>query len=218
MSKETKAEGSALATAHVPNTTSTETTTFSSATRNSPPNPAQRRIMVRAKLLQFLLCKGDFSEYFVQHIALLLGLDRMSPLMTTCSHMYRENMVLFWAPKKWTHGVRKVMRRVLFMSPRWKTWVWTLKVEHMVLGVGSNSWGDEANVVRDDWIRFVAGSGKFPRLTSINLRRCYKITDAGLSDLARGCPQLTSIDLGFCDKITDTGRNALRQGCPQLKW
>jgi hypothetical protein len=44
------------------------------------------------------------------------------------------------------------------------------------------------------------------------------MTDAGLSDLARGCPQLTSIDLGFCDKITDTGRNALRQGCPQLKW
>jgi hypothetical protein len=98
MNRESKAEGrdegSALAMAHVPNTTSTETTTFSSATRNSPPNPAQRRIMVRAKLLQFVLCKGDFSEYFVQHMARLLGLDRMSPLMTTCSHVPRKHGVV----------------------------------------------------------------------------------------------------------------------------
>ena len=200
--------------------------------------------MVRAKLLQFLLCKGDFSVYFMQQIALLLGLDCMSPLMTTCSHLYHENMVLYWAPKQWTHGVRQVMRRVLFMSPRWKTWVWTLKVEHMVLGVGGDGYGDQAMVVRDDWIRFVARSGKFPRLTSINLRRCGNITDASLNALAQGCPQLTSINLNGCDKMTDAGvsalargcpqltaidlrscgnitsagRNALRQGCPQLKW
>ena len=86
-SRESKAEGSALAMAHVPHTTSTETTTFSSTTHDSPPNPARRRTMVHAKLLQFLLCKGDFSEYFVQHMARLLGLDRTGPLMTTCSHM-----------------------------------------------------------------------------------------------------------------------------------
>ena len=93
--------------------------------------------MVRAKLLQFLLCKGDFSEYFVQHMARLLGLDCTGPLMMTCSHVYRGNMVLYWAPKQWTSGVRQVMRNLL-RSPRWKTWVWTLKVEHMVLG--SDRW------------------------------------------------------------------------------
>ena len=52
---------------------------------------------------------------------------------------------MYWAPKKWTIGVRKVMRHVLFMSPRWKTWVWTLNVEHLVLGSDGN--GNEAMVV-----------------------------------------------------------------------
>ena len=134
--------------------------------------------------------------------------------MMTCSHVYRGNMVLYWAPKQWTNGVRKVMRNLL-MSPRWKTWVWTLKVEHMVLG-NVGVYGNEAMVVRDDWLRFVAQSGMFPRLTSIDLRRCYNITDAGVSALARGCPQLTSINLRCCYKMTDAGVSALAQGCPQL--
>ena len=146
-------------------------------------------------------------------MARLLGLDCTGPLMTTCSHMYRGNMVLYWAPKQWTNGVRKVMRNLL-MSPRWKTWVWTLKVEHLVLGVGGR--GNESWVVRDDWLRFVAQSGMFPRLTSINLGRCGNITDAGLSALAQGCPQLTSINLECCRKMTDAGVSALARGCPQL--
>ena len=146
MSRETKAEGrdEGSATAHVPHTTSYKATTVSSATNNSPPNPGRRHTMVRATLLQFLLCKGDFSEYFVQHMARLLGLDRTGPLMTTCSHVYHGNMVLYWAPKKWTNGVRKVMRNLL-ISARWKTWVWTLNVEHLVLGSDGN--GNEAMVV-----------------------------------------------------------------------
>ena len=104
--------------------------------------------------------------------------------------------------------------RNLLMSPRWKTWVWTLKVEHLVLGSDGN--GNEAMVVRDDWLRFVAQSGMFPRLTFINLYNCRKMTDAGVSALARGCPQLTSINLDRCNKMTDAGLSALARGCPQL--
>ena len=54
----------------------------------------------------------------------------------------------------------------------------------------------------------VAGCGQ---LRSIDLRGCYKVTDAGISALVAGCGQLLSIDLGDCDQVTDAGISVV--GC-----
>ena len=55
-----------------------------------------------------------------------------------------------------------------------------------------------------------------PRLMSLNLCNCQKITDDSLMRVATGCPQLTSLDLSFCEKISDTAVAAVVTGCSRL--
>ena len=55
-----------------------------------------------------------------------------------------------------------------------------------------------------------------PQLSSLNLRSCKQITDAGVIALSQGCPQLSTLDLSNCKQITDAGVIALSQGCRQL--
>ena len=49
---------------------------------------------------------------------------------------------------------------------------------------------------------------KLAQLTSVNLRGCGKITDAGVTELAK-LTQLTSVNLGYCG-ITDAAKQPLR--------
>ena len=56
-----------------------------------------------------------------------------------------------------------------------------------------------------------------PKLRSINLAGCNKVTDDGVSALGAGCGQLQSIDLAGCEKVTDAGISALGAGCGQLQ-
>ena len=46
---------------------------------------------------------------------------------------------------------------------------------------------------------------------------CEKITDAGITALARGLPQLQSLYISDCGNITDEGIRALATGCTQLR-
>ena len=41
-----------------------------------------------------------------------------------------------------------------------------------------------------------------PRLTSIDLSDCHKVTDAGMVLLVKGCQGLTDIDLSECCNLT----------------
>ena len=43
---------------------------------------------------------------------------------------------------------------------------------------------------------------RFPRLTSIDLSDCHKVTDAGMVLLVKGCQGLTDIDLSECCNLT----------------
>ena len=45
---------------------------------------------------------------------------------------------------------------------------------------------------------------------------CYKITDASVIALSKGCTHLTNLILEGCDQITDASVIALSNGCPQL--
>ena len=142
------------------------------------------------------LFRASFSMPFIaQH----LGIDQTTQLMTTCTDIYNEDLVLYWAPKQWTNhnDVRKLIRAMVLMSPRWRTWICTSKVEKITLGVPSVDDGSgKANVVSDECLRFIAQSGKFPRLKSVDLWGCTQITGASVIDIARACPLLTTINLG----------------------
>ena len=175
-----------------------------------------------SKLIRFLLHKGDFSVFCVHLIATLLGIDEMIPLMTTCRGMYYEDAtVLYLAPKVWNNHneIRSIVRALMSMGSRWQVWVRTLNVEQIMLGVEENVVVDQnnnANVVSDDWIHFIVGSGKFPRLTSINLCCCRSITGASLTEIARGYPALVSLNVRYCDKVTDASVIAIARQCPHL--
>jgi len=200
-----------------------ETTTHASSTSTSS-NDSRNEVQCRNKvqccnavrymLLRFLLCQGEFSNYFVHHIAQLLGIEQTSMLMTTCRAMYNEDVVLYRAPKIWTNNneSRKMVRAMVVMSPRWTSWLCTSKVEEMMLGI--DDWSGRAGVVTDEWIRFIVRSGKFPRLNSINLRYCSNVSNASLIEIAQGLPQLTSIK--FPGKVTNASLIAIARGCPQL--
>ena len=170
---------------------------------------------VRAKILCFLLHRGDFSDYFMHLIARLLNIDQLSPLMNTCQSMYTKDAVLYLTPKRWNNDqeVRKVVRVMMTMSPRWN--ICTSNVRSLKLGVVD--WRGNTRVVRDDWVRFIVSSGKFPKLTSINLSCCENITNASVFAIAKNCPQLVSINLDKCAYISNASVIAIAHECPQLK-
>jgi hypothetical protein len=45
-----------------------------------------------------------------------------------------------------------------------------------------------------------------PNVTSLNLRGCNNVTDAGLEKFSAGCPNLTSLDLRNCCNVTAAAR------------
>ncbi len=54
-------------------------------------------------------------------------------------------------------------------------------------------------------------------MTNLNLYYCYKITDAGIKNLAEGCKWLETLDLSYCYNVTDDGVNSLVAKCKWLK-
>ena len=170
---------------------------------------------VRAKILCFLLHRGDFSDYFMHLIARLLNIDQLSPLMNTCQSMYTKDAVLYLTPKRWNNDqeVRKVVRVMMTMSPRWN--ICTSNVRSLKLGVVD--WRGNTRVVRDDWVRFIVSSGKFPKLTSINLSCCENITNASVFAIAKNCPQLITINLDKCAYISNASVIAIAHECPELR-
>ena len=53
-------------------------------------------------------------------------------------------------------------------------------------------------------------------LTSLNLEKCERVTDVGVSAVVAGCAQLTSLNLLYCNQVTDVGVSAVQQTHPQL--
>lgn len=56
-----------------------------------------------------------------------------------------------------------------------------------------------------------------PTLTTINLRKCTSVTDAGVAKLREDCPQLASIDLFGCFEVTDYALALLIAECKDLQ-
>jgi hypothetical protein len=56
-----------------------------------------------------------------------------------------------------------------------------------------------------------------PRLTSLDLRGCSNVVDAGIERVALCCPNLTSLDLGGCENVTDAGIEVVAASCPNLE-
>ena len=175
-----------------------------------------------SQLLHLLLHQGEFSKHCVLSLATLLGIEQTTLLMRACQDLYNEDAVLYVAPKKWNdhHEVRKIVRALVTMGPRWQTWIRTSNVEEIKLNDYFHYISEAKGVSRgvsDEWIHMIVSSGKFPRLTSINLSVCRYITDTGVIEIARRCPQLTSLKLSHCDNITDVSVIGISIGCQQLK-
>ena len=98
---------------------------------------------------------------------------------------------------------------------RWKMRIDTSVVETLVLGVEDYDDRDKTSVVTDAWLRFL-GEKKFPKLNSLCLSR-INITDAGLSEAARGWSNLQTLNLFYCSNITDASMLEVARRCSNLQ-
>ena len=138
-------------------------------------------------LVQLLLNNGtEFTGSYIKKLVELLTIEKMSSLLTTCKEIYQAaEIILYYAPKMWNNDteVRKIFVAMTEVpNSRWMTsWIDTRKVEQMTLG--SNSRIQGTAVVTDE--RFKRFIEQFPRLTTIDLRYCDKITDASVIEIAK---------------------------------
>ena len=134
------------------------------------------------------------NEHVETHIADYLALDDLRSLRTT------EKTARSWrysAEKnsvKLSSGVRRVSG--------------LLQCFNLVTSIDASL----CPYLDDEGVKHIARH--CPRLSTLNLEYCSKITDAGVIALTQ-CPQLSTLNLRWCNKITDAGVIALRQ-CPQL--
>ena len=173
---------------------------------NSPSIRNKRQKCGLVPLVRLLLNNGkEFTGSYIKKLVVLLTLENMSSLLTTCKEIYQAaEIILYYAPKMWNNDteVRKIFVAMTEVpNSRWMTsWIDTRKVEQMALGYTCYQSRSSESVVTDE--RFKRFIEQFPRLTTIDLRYCDKITDASVIEIAKGCSQLTSIDLRYCGKIT----------------
>ena len=166
-------------------------------------------------LVRLLLNNGtEFTGSYIKKLVELLTIEKMSSLLTACKEIYQAaEIILYYAPKVWEndHEVRKMFVAMTETpNSRWMTsWIDTKKVEQIVLG--SNSSYQKTSVVTDK--RFKRFIKQFPRIASMNLEGCGKITDASVIEIAKGCSQLSSIHLHGCDNITDASVVEIANGC-----
>ena len=72
--------------------------------------------------------------------------------------------------------------------------------------------------LRVDNAQLISIASGLPKLQSLNIGNCGKITDAGIRALASGLlPQLQSLNISGCGNMTDEGIIALASGLPQLQ-
>ena len=174
---------------------------------NSPSIRNKKQKCGLVPLLGLLLNNGkEFTGSYIKKLVELLTIEKMSSLLTACKEIYQATeIILYYAPKVWNNDteVRKIFVAMTEVpNSRWMTsWIDTRKVEQMALGYTRYQSTSSESVVTDE--RFKRFIEQFPRLTTINLNRCRKITDASVIEIAKGCSQLTSINLYSCNKITD---------------
>ena len=184
---------------------------------NSPSTRNKKQKCGLVPLVRLLLNNGkEFTGSYIKKLVELLKIEKMSSLLTTCKEIYQAaEIILYYAPKVWNNDteVRKMFVAMTEApNSRWMTsWIDTKKVEQMALGSSNYQ---ETSVVTDE--RFKRFIEQFPRLTTINLFCCQKITDASVIEIAKRCSQLTSIDLRWCKQITDTSIIEIAKGCSQL--
>lgn len=56
-----------------------------------------------------------------------------------------------------------------------------------------------------------------PRLTSLNVSSCHKLSDAGVRAAAIACPLLTSLNISSCAYVTDDTLREVSLACPNLE-
>jgi hypothetical protein len=171
-------------------------------------------------LITILLEKGGgFSHEIVRTISDLLTFEKTSSLVSISKEVYEGELILFKAPKEWLDGdqVRLMFDVMMGMAEsRWKMRVDASMVEKLMLGVKNFEDRHKTNDVTPAWLRFL-GEQMFPKLISVDLNYCSNITDAGLTEVGRGCPNLQTLNLSCCRNITDAGLMEVGRGCQNLQ-
>ena len=169
-------------------------------------------------LSTLLFRKGDFSVEVVRTLTELLTFNGTVSLVSISKEIYNAKIILFQAPKEWINNdeVRMMFSAMLGTTEsQWKRRIDTSLVETLTLGV--NAWNErpKTHIVIDTWFRSL--ENKFPNLQSLNLAWCSNITDASLSEVARGCSTLHTLDLTDCSNITDASISEVARRCSNLQ-
>tara|TARA_B100000575_G_C23089080_1_gene627790 strand:+ start:890 stop:1507 length:618 start_codon:yes stop_codon:yes gene_type:complete len=69
--------------------------------------------------------------------------------------------------------------------------------------------------VTDDEI--IAIAEECTEVQELKLAFCEKVTDVGITKIAEKCPNLISLDLFRCERVTDGGIAKIGEGCSQLQ-
>uniref|UniRef100_A0A0D9XR12 F-box/LRR-repeat protein 15-like leucin rich repeat domain-containing protein n=1 Tax=Leersia perrieri TaxID=77586 RepID=A0A0D9XR12_9ORYZ len=72
----------------------------------------------------------------------------------------------------------------------------------------------QKSLKKDDGLEQV--STGCPNLVSLELYRCFNVTDHGLEILSKSCNALKSLNLGYCVAISDRGIGAIFRNCPNI--
>ena len=103
------------------------------------------------------------------------------------------------------------------VKSRWQVRIDTSLVESLMLGVEKFGDREKTNVVTDEWLKFLEKK-KFPNLNFLCINCCIIITDAGLTEVARGCSSLQTLNLDCCcSNITDASLMVVARRCSNLQ-
>ena len=177
---------------------------------------------------------------FLQALIKLLGIDNASPLLTICKTIWNHKGIkgiMYNAPEKWTNTKEvKILLNLMTRSVSWMKWIHTSQVKEIKLP-------NEINL--GPKLTFIA-SGKFPRLTSIDLTgfsnidtnvtevlysifygdysnlQSLNLTDSNITDtimmeVARRCSNLQTLNLTRCFNITDISVVEVARRCSNLQ-
>ena len=204
-----------------------------------PAEPGHKKPKTSANNLIRLLTGNLTNHLRLQIIvALLGGKAHIASLMASCKAFESDKKLTLWtAPATWTEQdhVETLLKVMAESDTRWKQWINTSEVTALTLRDVDDMW------MTSVFARVVT-KGKFPKLTSLtlqsssvttltvldedsvwselqslNLGRCSNITDACVSEVARGCPNLQSLDLTYCRNITDASVSEVARRCSKLQ-
>ena len=175
---------------------------------------AAREKFGRCLTLSNVLLKETGITRSIASFASISQISQTFRLLLTCKEMlaaekeifqgYRLPTVCDMCNTDWWKIYRLIVRTP---NSRWLEWLDTSEVEVLML----------PESMTDEEMLIMFSGERFSELRTLHLWGCDNITDAGLTEVGRGCPNLQTLNLRGCRNITDTSVMKVARRCSNLQ-